>query len=128
MKYSKQADRILNKIKIQTSWRWVIDETVVKVAGGKYWLWDVINARDRFLLATHLTVNRGMRSAMVLLYEAKRRTIGKPKVEDKKLDAVRIHLLSPQSWATSKLSKNKWYFCNHMSAFVQLRFNLQATA
>jgi len=79
IKYSKQAERILGEIKVKTSWRWVIDETVVKVGGRNYWLWDVINVKDRFLLATHLTVTRTMRSAMVLLYEAKSRTVGIPR-------------------------------------------------
>lgn len=79
IKYSKRAERILGQIKVKTSWRWVIDETVIKVGGGKYWLWDVINAKDRFLLATHLTVTRTMRSAVAVLYEAKGRTIGIPK-------------------------------------------------
>lgn len=66
-------------LKVKTSWRWVIDETVVKVGGGTYWLWDVINAKDRFLLATHLTVTRTMRYTMAVLYKAKGRTIGIPK-------------------------------------------------
>jgi len=79
IKYSKKAERILNNIQVKTSWRWVIDETVIKVGGGKYWLWDVLNVKDRFLLASHLTVTRTMRSAVAVLYEAKGRTIGIPK-------------------------------------------------
>lgn len=78
IKYSKRAERILGEIKVKTSWRWVIDETVLKVGGRKYWLWDVIEAKTRFLLATHLTVNRSMRSAVAVLAEANARTIGTP--------------------------------------------------
>ncbi len=79
IKYSKKAERILGQIKVKTSWRWVIDEMVVKVGGRNYWLWDVINVKDRFLLASHLTMTRTMKSAMVLLYEAKGRTTGIPR-------------------------------------------------
>ena len=79
IRYSRKAERILEQIKVKTSWRWVIDETVVKVGGQKYWLWDVINVKDRFLLASHLTVARTLTAAMAVLYEANGRTIGVPK-------------------------------------------------
>jgi putative transposase len=79
IRYSKKADVILNKIKVRTSWRWVIDETMVKVAGVNVWLWDVIESRTRFLLATHLSLARTMKSAIAVLSEANKRTIGTPK-------------------------------------------------
>lgn len=79
IRFSKKAERILGQIKVKTSWRWVIDETVIKVGGRNYWLWDVINVKDRFLLASHLTITRTMRSAVAVLYEAKGRTIGIPR-------------------------------------------------
>jgi len=78
IKYSKKAERILGQIKVKTSWRWVIDETMIKVGGGKLWLWDVIEARSRFLLATHLTATRTMRSAVAVLSEARDRCVGTP--------------------------------------------------
>jgi putative transposase len=79
IRYSKKAERILNQIKIKTSWRWVIDEMVVKISGHNVWLWDVIDSRSRFLLATHLTLSRTMRSAVAVLSEANERTYGTPK-------------------------------------------------
>ena len=78
IRYSKKADGILNRIKVKTSWRWVIDETMIKVGGMNVWIWDVIEARTRFLLATHLTLTRNMRSAVAVLAEANERTIGTP--------------------------------------------------
>jgi transposase-like protein len=56
IRFSKKAEAVLHNIEVRTSWRWVIDETVIKVGGSKLWLWDVIEARSRFLLATHITV------------------------------------------------------------------------
>jgi len=78
IKYSKDAEQTLNKIKVKTSWRWVIDETMIKVAGKNVWLWDCIEAKTGFLLATHITISRDMKSAVAVLSEADNRTIGTP--------------------------------------------------
>ena len=78
IRFSRKAENVLGELKVKTSWRWVIDETMVKVGGTNVWLWDVIEARNRFLLATHLTINRNMRSAVAVLEEANKRTIGTP--------------------------------------------------
>lgn len=78
IKFSQLAQNITGKTKIKTSWRWVIDETMIKVAGRNVWLWDVIEARTRFLLATHLTKARTMRTAIAVLSEARDRAIGTP--------------------------------------------------
>ena len=79
IRFSKKADQVLNQIKIKTSWRWVIDEMVIKIGGQNVWLWDVIDYKTRFLLATHLTLTRTLRSAIAVLTEAKERTFGMPK-------------------------------------------------
>ncbi len=76
--YSKEAAKALGEIKVKTSWRWVIDETVIKVAGKNIWLWDCIDARSRFLLATHLTAGRTMRSTIAILEDARSHAIGNP--------------------------------------------------
>ena len=78
IRYSRGAARLLNEVKVKTSWRWVIDETMIKVAGQNVWLWDIIEAKSRFLLATHLTTRRDMRSAVAVLAEANGRTTGTP--------------------------------------------------
>jgi len=78
IRFSKKAEKVLGNIEVKTSWRWIIDETVIKVGGRKLWLWDVIEARSRFLLATHITATRDMRSAVAILSEANKRTIGTP--------------------------------------------------
>jgi len=78
IKYSKGAERILGQIKVKTSWRWIIDVTMIKVTGQNVWMWDVIEAKTRFLLATHLTTTRNMRSAVAVLTEANNRTIDTP--------------------------------------------------
>lgn len=79
VRYSKKADLILNKIKIRTSSRWIINEMMLRVGGQKVWLWDVIESESGFLLATNLGQTRTMRSAIAILSEASRRTVGLPK-------------------------------------------------
>jgi len=34
---------------------WHVDETVVKIAGKKYYLWFVIDSEARFILGFHLS-------------------------------------------------------------------------
>ncbi len=77
--YSKKAEQILGPVRIKTSWRWVIDETMIKVGGKNVWLWDVIDVKSRFLVATHLTPSRTSRSAVAVLSEGNQRTIGMPR-------------------------------------------------
>ena len=79
VRYSKKADRILDKIRIRTSRRWVVDEMMIRIGGRKVWLWDVIESDSRFILATNLGQTRTMRSAIAILSEANKRTIGVPK-------------------------------------------------
>lgn len=79
IRFSKEAEKALGQIRIKTSWRWIIDETVVKIGGHNVWLWDVIDSKTRFLLATHLTITRTLRSAVAVLTEAQNRVIGTPK-------------------------------------------------
>jgi len=59
---------------------WVADETVIKINRKKYWLFDCIDAKTRFLLASHLSPNRGTREAHALMVKAMERAGKAPKV------------------------------------------------
>ena len=59
---------------------WVADETVLKINNKKYWLFDCIDAKTRFLLASHLSPNRGTREARTLMEKATERADKTPKV------------------------------------------------
>ena len=59
---------------------WVADETVIKIGGKKYWLLDIICPKTRFLLATHLSPNRGTPQARILMELASERAGKVPKV------------------------------------------------
>ena len=55
---------------------WHADETVVKVAGVKHYLWFVIDSETRFIIGYHLSPHRDSPQAVSVLHEAQKR--GKP--------------------------------------------------
>jgi transposase-like protein len=55
---------------------WHVDETVVKIAGEKYYIWFVIDSETRFILGFHLTPYRDSRQAFALLNSV--RNLGTP--------------------------------------------------
>jgi len=59
---------------------WIADETVIKINRKKYWLFDCIDAKTRFLLASHLSPNRGTREARTLMEKATERAGKTPRV------------------------------------------------
>ncbi len=59
---------------------WIADETVLKVEGKKMWFWDIIDAKTRFLIASHLSATRGKRDAQRLMEKAAERAGKVPKV------------------------------------------------
>jgi putative transposase len=49
---------------------WIADETVLKIGGQQLWLWDIIDNRSRFLLASRLSTSRTTRDAQILIDRA----------------------------------------------------------
>ena len=54
----------------------VADETVLEIDGQNVWLWDLIDDKTRFLLATRLSTSRTTRDAQIL-YDRAVKTAGK---------------------------------------------------
>jgi hypothetical protein len=52
---------------------WIADETVLKIGGENLWLWDIIDEKTRFLLATRLSRTRTTRDAQMLIDRAIKR-------------------------------------------------------
>ena len=59
-----------NRHKAQTGDHWVADETMVDVGGRKAWLWNVMDGKTRYILATHLTPERDAKAARTVLRKA----------------------------------------------------------
>jgi len=73
------AERLLDRTRVSTSKVWVIDETVVSVAGKNVWYWDIIDERTRFLIGTHLSASRTLRDATETVAIAQRRSKTTPR-------------------------------------------------
>lgn len=50
---------------------WIADETVIEIDGENVWLWDIIDDKTRYILATKLTQTRTSRDAQALMDKAK---------------------------------------------------------
>jgi putative transposase len=59
---------------------WVADETVIQIAGKNVWLWDIIDTKTRFLLATHLSYTRTSKDAQILMERAYKRAGKYPRI------------------------------------------------
>jgi len=66
---------------------WVADETVLHIGGKRIdrlkkgmWFWDIIDAKTRFLLASHISRSRTINDAIALMEKAWERTDKVPKV------------------------------------------------
>ena len=79
-RFIKQAHDKVKDIIPNVGDTWIADETVIKINRKKYWLFDCIDAKTRFLLASHLSPNRGTREARALMEKAAERAGKAPKV------------------------------------------------
>ena len=68
--FTDKASYILNDVKAQTGDKWVADEMYVKVGGRMLYHWNVMDAKTRFLLASHLDVNRDQAAAVKVFQKA----------------------------------------------------------
>jgi len=79
-RFSQEA---INKVRVYTPKVgdvWVADETMLKIGGKKYWIWDVIDYKTRFLLATHMSSTRTTQHCKSLMEKASKRAGKVPKV------------------------------------------------
>ena len=71
--YAQKAIKILDKYHPKVGNIWIADETVIKFNGQNYWLWDIIDKKTRFLIASYLSENRGTLQAKKLMELASKR-------------------------------------------------------
>ena len=77
--YTPVALKAMKEHKAHTGPEWVVDEMVVKVGGEKYWNWNVMDSKTRFILASNLTKGRTARDARVVLRKARQNAANLPK-------------------------------------------------
>jgi transposase-like protein len=69
----------VDNFKANTGDTWVAEEMMAKVGGHNVWLWNVMDAKSRYLLAAHISKTRTIWDAQTLLRKAKRRALHPPK-------------------------------------------------
>jgi len=72
-KYSDLAVETARDYKPQkTGTKWIADETVFRIGGQNVWMYDIIDADTRFLLATRITTSRTTKDAELLMLDAEK--------------------------------------------------------
>jgi len=69
-RFSKEAVEKAAVHRPQVGDVWVADETVLEIDGKNVWFWDLIDAKTRFLLASHLSRKRTIADAHMLMKKA----------------------------------------------------------
>jgi transposase-like protein len=77
--YAQQARKALGDFQADTGDTWAADEMVVKVDGEHLWLWNVMDVRTRYLLATHLSKTRTIKDAQTVFKKAEKHAKRPPK-------------------------------------------------
>ena len=76
--YSKLAADWMDSQNACVGERWHMDETVININGKNHYLWNLMDAETRFLLATHVSEGRGHTDARKPLRKAKSVTESRP--------------------------------------------------
>ena len=68
--YTDAAVEEMQNHSAHTGPEWVADEMQVRVGGENLWHWNVMDAKTRYVLATHLSPNRDTRAAIAVMRKA----------------------------------------------------------
>jgi transposase-like protein len=79
-RFSKLAIIEADKYKPDVGGVWVADETMIDIDGKNIWLWDIIDTKTRFLIASHMSYTRTSKDAQSLMKQAYERTGKIPRV------------------------------------------------
>jgi putative transposase len=62
-RYFKMAIMKAGKYKPKVSGVWIADETTIDIDGKNVWLWDIMDSKTRFLIASHMSYTRTTKDA-----------------------------------------------------------------
>ncbi len=77
--YADEAVSETKDIKAKTGPEWSADETDVTIDGHHYWLWLVMDAKTRYIIAAHLAPERDIRTASKVMRMARNAAVNYPK-------------------------------------------------
>jgi putative transposase len=79
-KYSDIAIKEAKDVHPKVGDTWIADETVLRIGGQNVWMYDIIDDKTRFLLATRIALARTTHDATMLMKEAEKKAGKSPKV------------------------------------------------
>jgi len=80
VRFTKEAIAKAKDFKPEVGNVWLADETGLNVGNRNVWFWDIIDAKSRYLLASHISVLRTTNDAQILIEKAIRRAGKMPDV------------------------------------------------
>ena len=81
VRYTKAAVSNARIVNIKAGGVWVADETVLRLDQHvKAWFWDIIDSETRFLLASHMSLERKTKDARTLMEKALGRALKPPRI------------------------------------------------
>ena len=78
-RYTGKAMAAMREYPTHTSDKWVADEMVLDVGGKKYWNWNVMDSKTRYILASHLSLQRDVTAAREVMRKARENSATIPK-------------------------------------------------
>ena len=78
--YTRLARDMVSAHRFRTGDTWVADEMVLKIGGRNYWNWNVMDAKSRYLLASHLSPRRTTADAIQVFSKAAKLATKPPSV------------------------------------------------
>jgi len=79
-RFTESAIKGTSTYKLNVGDTWVADETVIRVEKKNIFIWDIMDTRTRFLLASHVSPTRTARDARELIEQAFNKTGKLPKL------------------------------------------------
>jgi putative transposase len=73
-RFTELAVKEASQYKPQVGDVWIAGETEIEIDGENAWLWDIIDARTRFLIATHMSYTHTRTDANILMEKAYNKT------------------------------------------------------
>ena len=70
VRFTKEAITKTKDFKPEVGNVWLADETGINVGNRNVWLWDIIDAKTRYLLASHISLARTTEDAQILMEKA----------------------------------------------------------
>jgi putative transposase len=80
VRFTKEAILKAKDFKPKVGNVWLADETGLNVGNRNVWFWDIIDAKSRYLLASHISVARTTEDAQILIEKAIKRAGKMPEV------------------------------------------------